>query len=284
MHLALALLLSLTASDIRPLVPKDFSGAVVVTNDRDEVVFAEGYQHKLSTCFDLASVGKMFTAVAMAQLAEQKRVQLDVPIAPYLPPALAKLPFAQKVTIAQLLAHRSGVPDLPEDLFRNPPARLSGYVPFFASATLEFEPGSQRSYSNAGFVLAGIILETVSGQTYDAYIKRNVFRRAGMKACSAGLPHGGARIAAPELVKFFRALRGGKLVARELAGLAHGFGTLEFAKDRLVGHSGGDKGVSADAYTYWKSGITIVVLSDQAPPASHDVARGIRKVVEPAFD
>jgi hypothetical protein len=61
----------------------------------------------------------------------------------------------------------------------------------------------------------------------------------------------------------------------------YGFGELALDHgDRLVGHSGGDTGVSADAYTYWNSGYTIVVLSNLGPPASHDVARGIRKLIE----
>lgn len=225
-----------------------------------------------ATIYDVASVGKMFTGVAMAQLAARGLVDLDAPVRRYVP----EFPH-EAVTVRHLLSHRSGVPDLPEELFRNPPATLSGYVPFFTAATLEFAPGADRSYSNAGFVLAGIVIERVTGRAYRDYVRDEVFARARMGGvASPGLPHGGARMTARDLVRFFDALRAGTLPMH--SGL--GFGELAFDTDRLVGHSGGDTGVSADAYTYWNSGYTIVVLSNLDPPASHDVALAMRKLVE----
>lgn len=316
---------------IRAVAPADdkFSGTVIVAHGPREVLFSRAYgmadrstrrANTIDTCFDIASLGKMFTAVAIAQLAERQRVRFDVPVGAYLPQQLADSTIGRRVTLAQLLTHTSGIPDLPEALFNAPPATLTGYVPHFSQVTLDFEPGAQRAYSNAGFVLLGLIVESVSGESYEQYIRRNVFDRAGMQRagfgrgdCSGqtaigygengpntstvaprGGPHGGAFVAAPELVKFFHALRSGKLLAPEMARLvttpqdgsasAYGFGVLPFATDRLVGHSGGNVGVSADAYTYWESGYTIVVLSNEGPPASHDVARALRRVIEPRFE
>ncbi|HEY0142426.1 MAG TPA: serine hydrolase [Thermoanaerobaculia bacterium] len=311
-----------------------FSGSVLVTHGRDGVLFSQGYgladrslqrANRTDTCYDIASLGKMFTAVAIAQLAEQNRLRFDVAVGPYLPQTLAGSEIGRKVTIAQILTHTSGIPDLPDALFNAPPETLQGYIPYFSAAKLEFEPGAQRAYSNAGFVLLGMIVESLSGQRYEDYVQRNVFQRAGMQRagfqrsdCSGetaigytrssagewqansatvapkGGPHGGAFVAATELVKFFHALRTGKLVGPEMGRVvttpqpgsasAYGFGVLDFATDRLVGHSGGNEGVSADAYTYWQSGYTIVVLSNLGPPASHDVARAIRRVIEPQFE
>lgn len=278
----------------------------------------------LSTCFDIASLGKMFTGVAVAQLVERHRLEFDQPVGRYLPPALADTEIGRKVTIHQLLTHTSGVPDLPDEIFNAPPARLSGYTSFLQTRELEFEPGSKRAYSNAGYILLGIFIEHISGQDYEEYVREHVFRPAGMSVgfrredcpsgaavgysrkvpgddwqpntstiASAGGPHGGVLTTARDLVKFFRALRSGRLLKSEMASRittpqggavsAYGFGMLSFDTDRLVGHSGGNVGVSADAYTYWSSGYAIVVLSNLEPPASHEVAGVIRKWLEPRF-
>lgn len=266
----------------------------------------------------------MFTSVAIAQLVERGDLSFDVPIGRYLRD-FPNAGIASKVTIDHLLTHRSGIPDLPDNLFNAPPARLQGYLPFFAETVLESAPGATRAYSNAGFILLGLIIEEVTQTSYEDYVRRNVFASANMSnvgfgaadrqrwdvaigysrgaggewvsntavvAAHAG-PHGGAVLTAIDLVRFFDALRKGRLVRPETADLIttrrdgasapYGFGELLFDTDRLVGHSGGNAGVSADAYTYWKSGYTIVVLSNLAPPASHDVAGGIRKLIEPRF-
>lgn len=197
-------------------------------------------------------------------------VAFDAPVAHYVPD------FPHKaVTLHHLLTHTSGVPDLPEDLFRNPPPRLAGYLPFLTSAKLEFTPGEKREYSNGGFVLLGLVIEAVTGKSYGEYIRENVIANI-----SGGGPHGGAKTTAKELLRFLESVRTGKLPMHS----GYGFGELAFDNgDRLVGHSGGDTGVSADAYTYWKSGYTVIVLSNHGPPASHDVARGIRKLLETQF-
>ena len=217
--------------------------------------------------YDIASLGKMFTGVAIAQLVQKGLVAYDAPVARYVP----GFPHAA-VTIEHLLTHRSGIPDLPEDLFRNPPARLDGYLPFLTTAKLELTPGEQRAYSNSGFVLLGLVIEKVTGKPYGEYIRANV-----IKNISGGGPHGGARSTAKELFRFLEQVRTGRLPMKS----GHGFGELAFDNgDRLVGHSGGDTGVSADAYTYLESGYTLVVLSNLGPPTSHDLARGIRKLIE----
>lgn len=275
-----------------------FSGVVLVARGKD-VLFEKAYGRgiSLSTPFDIASVGKMFTGVAVAQLVERGRLGFDQPVGAYLPPALADTDIGRKVTIHHLLTHTSGVPDLPEDLFDDPPARLVDYTPWLAKQALAFEPGSQRAYSNSGYVLLGMIIERVSGRDYQRHMQEHLFRPAGMRVSfrrgdSRGGPHGGAWTTARDLLKFFRALRSGKLLKPETAlaittprpgtAAAYGFGVLDFGTDRLVGHSGGNTGISADAYTYWNSGYSIVVLSNLGPPASHEVAKAIRKLIEPA--
>lgn len=331
--LFLAVLLALRASDVSGVVESKtaagrFSGVVVVAQE-NRIVYAHAFgladrerkrPNRLDTQFDVASLGKMFTGVAVAQLVERGLLSFDAPVGTYLP-QFPNARIAREVTIHHLLTHTSGVPDLPDAMFNAPPAQLSGYLPFFAEAKLEFEPGSQRSYSNSGFILLGLIIEQVTGTSYEAYVREHVFKPAGMKSATysrgpkaaigytpdakgtwipntgliapRGGPHGGALMSAGDLVKFFYALRHVKLVRPETATLittprlgavaAYGFGEVPFDTDRLVGHSGGNTGISADAYTYWSSGYTIVVLSNFEPPASHEVAGALRKLIEPRF-
>ena len=307
-----------------------FSGVVVLARGDDVLLArahgladrATGRANTPATPFNVASLGKMFTGVAVARLVERGVLAYDAPVGRYLD-RFPNADIAAKVTVAQLLTHTSGVPDLPDALFAAPPAGLDGYLPFFAQARLDFAPGSQRAYSNAGYVLLGLVLERVTGRPFEDVVRSEVFHPAGMTGgfstqdmptaaigytrkndadpwtANTGAiaprsgPHGGQLVSAPDLVRFFAALRGGQLLReaslREMladhageAG-AYTFGTIDFATDRLVGHSGGDAGASADAYTYWNSGYTIVVLSNLDPPASHDVAKALREQLEPRF-
>ena len=307
-----------------------FAGVVLLAR-RGEVLLHAGYgladrergeESSTRTRFDIASLGKMFTAVAVAQLVERGQLSYDDVVGRHLP-GLRNPAVRDRVKIHHLLTHTSGIPDLPEPLFTEPPAALAGYLPFLEGAALEFEPGAQRSYSNSGFVVAGLIVEAVAGESYESYLERHVFDRAGMAGASLepdsprsaaigydrrgegsggpplirseaqrqrGGPHGGTYATAYDLHRFFTALWGGRLLddaavqtmttPREGAAAAYGFGVLEVGADRLVGHSGGDAGASADAYHYPRSGYTIVVLSNVGPPASHEVAGHGRRLVE----
>jgi D-alanyl-D-alanine carboxypeptidase len=312
-----------------------FAGVVLVARGSD-LLFERAYgwadrsarlPNTIETRFDIASLGKMFTGVAVAQLFERGLVSFDQPIRSYLPTTFPNAAIADVVTLHHLLTHTSGIPDLPDDQFNAPPSALNGYLPFFASVELEFVPGEKRAYSNAGFVLLGLIIESVSGLPYEEYVRKHLFEPLGMNSVAfrrmdthaepvaigytrenpggewrpntgliaeSGGPHGGAFVTAADLVRFFTALRSGTVLKPETALLAttprlgasaaYGFGALPFDTDRLVGHSGGNVGSSADAYTYWRSGYTIVVLSNFDPPSSHEVAGAIRKLIEPRFN
>lgn len=305
----------------------DFAGVVLLAHDgRPFFSGAYGFSDRerrlpntVTTRFNVASLGKMFTAVAIAQLVEAGNLSYDVPVGRYLP-ELPNAEIREKVTLHHLLTHTSGVPDLPEEIFANPPAQLSGYLPFLRTARLDFQPGEKRSYSNSGFVIAGLVIETITGESYRERIRRKIFVPAQMRSTSFdpegvsssyekdeatkvpvrtrvnehhGGPHGGSYSTALDLMRFFEALRDGKLISAPTAttmtsprngvASAYGFGVLDLGSDRLVGHSGGDVGVSADAYHYWRSGYTVVVLSNLGAPASHQVAGHARKLLETRF-
>jgi CubicO group peptidase (beta-lactamase class C family) len=140
-----------------------------------------------ATRFRMASLGKMFTAVAILQLADAGRLSLDDPLSRHLPDYPTQA-VARRITLRQLLNHTSGTGEIFSDEFPKISASLKthrDYWGVFASKPLEFEPGTEERYSNYGYILLGAVVEAASGQDYYDYIDQHVFRPAGMTATGA---------------------------------------------------------------------------------------------------
>nr|WP_124728638.1 serine hydrolase domain-containing protein [Staphylospora marina] len=170
-------------------------GAVVLIARRGNIVKHEAYGHAVryaddrflphptpvpmrkDTIFDLASVTKIFTAVAVMQLVEQKKVALEDPVAKHIPE------FAQngkeRVTIRQLLTHTSGFrPSLPLD--RMGTGREDRLQIVFA-APLDHPPGTTYVYSDLNMIVLGALVERVSGKRLDAWIAEHITKPLGMR-------------------------------------------------------------------------------------------------------
>ena len=176
-----------------------FAGAVAVAEGR-KLVFSGAYgiadrEHQLpnrvDTRFRIGSMNKMFTATTVLQLAQAGRLKLTDPLGKY----LADYPnkdIAEKVTVHQLLTHTGGTGDIfgPEfDKNRLTLRALSDYVALYGKRDPEFEPGARFAYSNYGFILLGVLVEKVSGQSYYDYVREHVFKPAGMTRTDS-LPEG----------------------------------------------------------------------------------------------
>ena len=244
-----------------------FSGSVLISKG-DRVIFQGAYglaeksfdvPNRVDTKFNLASMNKMFTSIAIAQLVAAGKLSFQDKLAKVLPDYPNKT-VAEKITIHQLLTHTAGL----GDFFDNPEFRPhreryhrpSDYFPLFANAPLRFEPGSRFGYSNAGFVVLGAVVEKLSGENYFDYVRAHIFRPAGMLNTdsyeltevvpnlaigygrfeddpmgidprrsnvaflpSRGSPAGGGYSTAPDLLKFAQALRAHKLMSAELTEL-----------------------------------------------------------------
>ena len=196
-----------------------------------------------STRFNLGSGNKMFTALAIMQLKEKGKLRLSDTLSRYFPDFPDKL-FIQKATIHHLLSHTSGLGDYWTDAYERSwdhTRQLSDVLPFVYDDSISFEPGSQFQYSNSGFLLAGLIVEKVSGQNYFDYIRENIYKPLGMLStdsylldgktpdlaeplASAGegwrvAPHGlrgtsaGGGLSTPrDMLSFVRGLNSGKVV------------------------------------------------------------------------
>lgn len=141
-----------------------------------------GAPNNLNTKFNLGSLNKMFTAVAIAQLAERGKLSFDDTVARLLPDYPNKA-LAEKITIHQLLTHTSGMGNYQNEKFLanlDKSRTIADLLPFFASDPVEFEPGSKWQYSNSGYALLGLIIEKVSRQNYFDYVREHIFKPAGM--------------------------------------------------------------------------------------------------------
>lgn len=132
--------------------------------------------------FRTASIAKSMTAVAIMQLVEQGLIDLDAPIQQYLPEYPVKK--AGTITTRQLLSHTAGIPgyaSAKEAQTTTHYPTLSDAVNVFKNRALEHTPGTTFSYATYGYVVLGLIIEKVSGLSYEAYMTKNIWEKAGMK-------------------------------------------------------------------------------------------------------
>lgn len=235
---------------------KDFSGCVTVS-DGEKTILDEcrGLAERRfnipvdrQTKFHIASMGKMFTAVAIAQLVEAGKLSWEDTLALRVP-EYPDQTVAKKITVWQLLHHTSGLGDyIVPELFEHRKKFVDpvDYLDLIARQPKVGEPGGEWSYSNSGYVVLGRIIENVSGESYFDYIQRHVFTPAGMAASGfdrlddvvpqlavgyyregafsdtwkadwfenvyAAAPDGGGYSTNADLLRFSAALRAGKLV------------------------------------------------------------------------
>jgi CubicO group peptidase (beta-lactamase class C family) len=295
-----------------------FAGVVLVAKDGKVLLHrAAGLAERSfrvpvgpDTKFNLGSINKMFTRLAILQLQEAGKVSLDAPFGTYLPDYPDK-DIAAKATIRQLLEMQSGLGDFFNERFESTAKdrirNLQDYLALFAGQPAEFEPGAKRRYSNAGYVVLGLIVERVSGSSYYDYVRQHIFEPAGMSASgyftpdeivadrAVGYTRGGARREpspdapltssiyflpgrgssagggysnAADLLRYAQALRAGKLGGRDF-----------FAGNGGIGIAGGAPGTNAVFEDDWSTGWTIVVLTNLDPPAAEEMGRTARGLV-----
>lgn len=167
-----------------------FNGVVLVTY-QNKPLLAKGYgkpqlgfetKNSPSTKFFIGSITKQLTAVATLLLVKDNKIELNDSITKYLndyPKATG-----DKITIHQLLSHTSGIPNYTDNLElllqRTEAINDSVIIESFKNLPLLFEPGTDFYYSNSGYILLGKIIEAVSGQSYEAYLHKHIFKSLGM--------------------------------------------------------------------------------------------------------
>tara|TARA_E500000318_G_scaffold25101_1_gene25136 strand:+ start:12920 stop:14008 length:1089 start_codon:yes stop_codon:yes gene_type:complete len=172
---------------------KGFNGNVLYSKN-DSIIFTGSYgftdfesKKPLEDIilFGLASCSKQFTATAIIHLVEKKLIGYDTKVQEI----ISDFPYPQ-ITIEHLLRHQAGLPDYQKLFYdkknwdRKRMATHQDVVEVLNRLKLElhFEPGSQYDYDNTGYVVLAVIIEKVSQQSYQAYIKEHIFVPAGMQS------------------------------------------------------------------------------------------------------
>ena len=177
------------------LVSSEFKGqepgGVVLITQRGKIIYKKAFGFanvelevpmKQEMVFNIASITKQFTAVAILQLVERGKLSLQDEITKYLPDYPVN---DQRITIENLLTHTAGIPGpAPEAMARLQARRdvvsLQEIIATFKNRPLDFPPGTKWSYSNNGYILLGAIIEKVSGSSYSEYLEKNIFKPIGM--------------------------------------------------------------------------------------------------------
>jgi CubicO group peptidase (beta-lactamase class C family) len=132
--------------------------------------------------YSIGSISKQFTAAAILMLQEDGKLSIDDPVSKYIP----GLTRGDEITIRQILSHTSGYQDYyAEDYTMTPmqkPTTAQYIIDAWAKKPLDFEPGTQWQYSNTNFVIAGRIIEVVTGHPIFDFITTRIFRPLGMKS------------------------------------------------------------------------------------------------------
>lgn len=295
----------------------EFSGVVLLARD-GHPFFQQAYgsanrdlavANTLDTKFNIASIGKVITSAAIARLIRDGKLPATDTIQKVLPET--KLPSADRITVQELLEMRSGLGDIfgpeyeatPKNRLRS----LADYLSLFEKKPLRFEPGAGREYSNAGYVVLGLLIEKISGQSYFDFVRERVLAPAGMTSTgwwamdevvagravgytrrgeagpapdsakrsnvytlpARGSSAGGAYATAGDLLKLGRALSDGRLELAETAAA----GSPPGKRHGSDGFAGGSPGVNAILELDYDRGLQIVVLTNDDPPGAEDVSR-----------
>lgn len=307
-----ALLVARLGAALDSLAAQDQFSGVVVLAKRGVAVFERAVgmadrearlPNDVGTAFNLGSINKVFTATAVRQLAAAGKLDLDSAIAGYWPD-YPNAEVARRVTIRQLLQHRSGIGG---NIFGAPPGgkrsdvrRLRDFLPLFAAEPLRFEPGTREEYSNAGYVVLGLLVERLSGEDYFDYVRRHIYEPAAMSRTAhfgvdslppntalgytrggeggpppasgplhrntellpgRGSSAGGGYSTAHDLLHFLQAIREARVPGAPPSGL---------------GVAGGAPGINATLDGDLPGGYDLIVLANLDPPAAQRVAWLVR--------
>jgi CubicO group peptidase (beta-lactamase class C family)/D-alanyl-D-alanine dipeptidase len=177
------------------MTDKDLPALSIALVDDQQTVWAEGFGFAdpikkvpatAQTVYRVGSVSKLFTDIAVMQLVEQGKLDLDLPVTRYLPDFKPRDPFGRPVTLRQLMSHRSG-------LVREPPVghyfdpsnpTLGATIASLNKTSLVYAPESRTKYSNAAIAAVGYVLERTQKQPFPKYLKRAVLDPLGLDGSS----------------------------------------------------------------------------------------------------
>jgi CubicO group peptidase (beta-lactamase class C family)/D-alanyl-D-alanine dipeptidase len=190
-----AVIASLTQFINEQLREKELPALSIALVDDQKIVWQEGFgfsdpkaktQPDEKTIYRVGSVSKLFTDIAVMQLVEQGKLNLDAPVTKYIPEFRPRNPFGKAITLRQLMSHRSGlVRETPVGSYFDPTApTLAKTIASLNQTTLVYAPDTQTKYSNAAIATVGYVLERTQKSPFASYLKGAVLDPLAMQASS----------------------------------------------------------------------------------------------------
>ncbi len=202
-------------------VDKGFNGNIMCSKG-DSIIFKRNYGYSIcetkellndSSLFELGSVSKQFTAIAIITLVEAKKLKYETDVSEIFP----DFPY-KGITIEHLLQHRSGLPEIFSFAVKHKVWKQNGIATnadVLAALTkykpkLSFQPGTKHEYSNFGYVLLASIIEKISRVSFSEYLKTNLFQPAGMLTSDVILREYDPKVIANNTLGYTNILKGKK--------------------------------------------------------------------------
>lgn len=169
----------------------DFDGMIVYVDQagKPRELYAAGWHDRKNripadpqALFKIASISKLYVAVAVAKLVNDNHLSLDKTLADYLPELAGRIENAEKITLSMLVQHRSGIPNFTDvpGYWKNPPIENSETLELVLDKPADFAPGKKYRYSNTNYLLIGEILDRTLGFSHHLYIKNEILAPLGL--------------------------------------------------------------------------------------------------------
>mgnify|MGYP003666941096 FL=1 len=183
---------------VNEAIDYDFDGMVVYVDKAGQspALYTAGWHDRKKkiparpdALFKIASIGKLYVAVAIAKLANDKRLSLDNTLADYFPELVGKIEFAERITLRLMVQHRSGIPNFIDNpaYWENRPNFNKEALELAIEMPASFEPGDDYEYSNTNYLLLTQIIDKVVGYNHNQFIKEEILIPLGLNNTFASL-------------------------------------------------------------------------------------------------
>jgi len=314
---------------LQEMVDEDKFSGVALVHRGGEIVFEKAYglacktfdvANNIDTKFNIGSLNKLITKTAILHLLQRGLLDLEDLVGKHLPDFPKEI--AEKVKIRHLITFTSGMGDYFNERFPSVIGqlrKLDDFVDLFIEDPLLFEPGEKQHYSNAGYVVLGKIIESVSGMDYYDYIRENLYRPAGMDdsdhyeldvpvpnravgytrnsdCCSSdsgerranhyiigtrGSPAGGGYSTARDLMRFDLVIDNALLLDEEHSKRVMRPLDAPDSKPKIAVMAGGAPGLCALYFKFFEKGYSVFILSNYDPEDVEPLVEPIRAIFIP---
>ena len=169
-----------------------FDGIIVYVDEagKPPAFYADGWHNREQKIpadpqafFKIASISKLYDAVAITKLVHDGRLSLDSTLAGYFPELVGRIAYADQITLRMMVQHRSGIPNFTDapNFWNDPPKTGSEALGLILDLPADFKPGAKYRYSNTNYLLISKLIEKVTGEDKFQYIKQRILEPLGLR-------------------------------------------------------------------------------------------------------